>query len=304
MDTVSVVIPVYNKGKYVIESVQSVLQQTYPYFEILLINDGSTDNGEEFMLQLQRQDSRIRYLHQSNQGVSKSRNKGIEQATGKYICFLDADDLYHPHFLQKMIASIRDNEVCYCGQNLVYDNGKHKKGPMKFLKGDILEAYFYNKCTPNTNSWMFKRDFILQHHIQFNENLDWGEDMLFYAQVLTFNTAVQCVKDYLTFYRVGVKQSLSTVDIDKLYKDIDWLSEYKVFLEKVDLPLSRKQAVLSAIDGYRLPALLIYGLWLNKKIISKRKYDQVRQEVENLIKPIQLNNGLRSLKLYFYSKFI
>lgn len=96
----SVIIPVYNKEKFVAKTLKSVLAQTFTDFEIVIVNDGSTDTSEAIIFSIK--DPRIRYFSKSNEGVSVARNFGIEKASADYICFLDADDYWHPEFLQTL----------------------------------------------------------------------------------------------------------------------------------------------------------------------------------------------------------
>lgn len=101
----SVIIPVYNKEKFVEKTLKSVLAQTFTDFEIVIVNDGSTDKSETIIFDTK--DERIRYFPKSNEGVSIARNFGIEKAFADYICFLDADDYWHPDFLQTLHAYIQ-----------------------------------------------------------------------------------------------------------------------------------------------------------------------------------------------------
>lgn len=96
----SIVIPVFNKENFVAETLESVLTQSFSDYEIIIINDGSTDSSEAKILGFE--DSRIRYFSKANEGVAVARNFGIEKATADFICFLDADDYWHPDFLQTM----------------------------------------------------------------------------------------------------------------------------------------------------------------------------------------------------------
>src|SRR5699024_7686273 len=121
-------------------SIESVLAQTYSEFELLLINDGSTDESEDCILDYQKRDSRIKYIKQKNMGVSQARNTGIKSAKYKYLTFLDADDTYDKNFLYKMVSKIKDKNVCYCGHFFVSAN-KKKRAKLKFSCGDILENY-------------------------------------------------------------------------------------------------------------------------------------------------------------------
>lgn len=96
----SVVIPLYNKVNFIQDCLDSVLQQTYENFEIIIVNDGSTDGSEEIVKR--NKDSRIRFFSQENKGVSEARNKGIHEAKGEYIALLDADDYWFPHHLESL----------------------------------------------------------------------------------------------------------------------------------------------------------------------------------------------------------
>jgi glycosyltransferase involved in cell wall biosynthesis len=96
----SIVIPVYNKEKFVAKTIESVLSQTFTDYEIIIVNDGSTDQSEAKISTFK--DNRIQYYSKKNEGVALARNFGIEKATADYICFLDADDYWHPTFLETM----------------------------------------------------------------------------------------------------------------------------------------------------------------------------------------------------------
>ena len=103
---VSVVIPAYNSGKFVAQAVESVLAQTYAPFEIIVVDDGSTDETKDV---LGRFNGQINYIHQANSGPSAARNAGIRVARGAYICFLDADDLWTPDRLAVQMAFMQAN---------------------------------------------------------------------------------------------------------------------------------------------------------------------------------------------------
>ncbi|MCF6130690.1 glycosyltransferase family 2 protein [Flavobacterium wongokense] len=108
----SIVIPVFNKEKFVAKTLQSVLAQPFSDFEVIVVNDGSTDGSEVEILAIQ--DDRIRYFHKKNEGVAIARNFGIEKATADFICFLDADDYWYPDFLKTMhrfIAELPEQKV-------------------------------------------------------------------------------------------------------------------------------------------------------------------------------------------------
>lgn len=102
----SIIIPLYNKEKFVKNTLQSVFDQTFQHYEIIVVNDGSTDKSEEIVLEFK--DSRLKYYFKNNEGVSIARNFGIEKAESEYITFLDADDYWYPDFLSMMFTKIKD----------------------------------------------------------------------------------------------------------------------------------------------------------------------------------------------------
>jgi len=123
MPKVSVIMPIYNKESRIKASIESVLKQTYRDFELILINDGSTDDSEKIAMEYYKKDSRIKYYSQVNQGVSVTRNNGIDIAKGEYISFIDADDEWDRYFLEKILQEVSGNNVCYCG-HYYFINGK------------------------------------------------------------------------------------------------------------------------------------------------------------------------------------
>ena len=121
---VSVIMPAYNAEKYIGESIESVLYQTYPYWELLVIDDGSTDSTKEVVRQFLDLDSRIKYYYQDNGKQGKARNLGIEKSKGEYLAFLDSDDLWFPNKLEIQIHEIieKDVDLIFC-DSYIYSDG-------------------------------------------------------------------------------------------------------------------------------------------------------------------------------------
>lgn len=104
---VSIIMPVYNGEKYIKEAIESIINQTYSNWELLIVDDGSTDNTASIIKEFN--DSRIKYMYQKNQGPSAARNKGLDLAEGNYIAFIDADDMYVNEKLEKQVAYLEEN---------------------------------------------------------------------------------------------------------------------------------------------------------------------------------------------------
>lgn len=128
---VSVIIPAYNCEKYVVEAINSVLAQTYKNWELLVLDDGSKDNTLQVIEEFSKNDSRIKTLpNGKNMGVSATRNRGIELASGEWIAFLDSDDMWHPLKLEKQLRFAEENaaEFLFTGQSFMNEEGNVYKG--------------------------------------------------------------------------------------------------------------------------------------------------------------------------------
>jgi len=165
---ISVIVPVYNVENYLEKCIDSILTQTYKNTEILIIDDGSTDNSGEICDRLSEKDERITVLHKPNGGLSDARNAGLELATGDYISFVDSDDYLEPDFLKILAESLERTgaDVSACRYRMVWENGDSKSigndgktveytgdGPLaEYLYGVNVDPFVWNK--------LYKREII------------------------------------------------------------------------------------------------------------------------------------------------
>ena len=139
----SVVIPLYNKEHYIASTLRSVLTQTFPDYEVIVVDDGSTDNSLQACKTVQS--DKIRIVQQANQGVSAARNKGIELAAGEYICFLDADDTWHPDYLQNIETIVQkypQSDIFVTAYRIIYANGRCKESRRLPQVNGCLPSYW------------------------------------------------------------------------------------------------------------------------------------------------------------------
>ena len=202
MPKVSVVITCYNYGKYLIESIQSALDQTFSCFEIIVIDDGSTDNTRSLMSKYVS-DSRVRYIYQENLGRPKAKNRGIAESKGEFVAFLDADDIWALDKIERQIELFTDPDigVVYCRRNWIDPEGRVITGNERRLRrGNILDFIFVD------NFICFSSSIVRKHLLTavggFDENLPMGIDYDLWTRL-----AARCQFDYvderLVKYRTG-----------------------------------------------------------------------------------------------------
>jgi len=179
---VSVIIPAYNIEKYIQYCVDSVLKNTYENFEVIIVNDGSTDRTEDVCKDLLL-DPRVRLISQGNQGVSAARNTGIRAANGDYITFIDGDDFVDDDYLTYFVnlAENTDSEFCiskYCYKKRGEQQAKDIRTEVysnldatALLLSDVVVVGCWNK--------LYKRSFLIGNNIWFNEDLFYGEGLQF-----------------------------------------------------------------------------------------------------------------------------
>ena len=201
---ISVIVPCYNQGQYLDEAVESVLAQTYQNFEIIIINDGSTEpESIEILKNYHKPKSKV--LHTSNQGVCRARNTAIESAQGKYILPLDADDKIAPTYLEKALKIIENNldvGIVYC-ETILFgaQEGTSTSSPLPKLflgKDSLPEILLHNRIH---NSALYRKsDWQLVNG--YNPNMVYGlEDYDFWLSILATGKKAYLIEEYLYFWR-------------------------------------------------------------------------------------------------------
>ena len=261
----SIVIPLYNKASYIEKTLKSVLKQTFSDYEIIVINDGSTDESEAKVLEFN--DSRIQLYNQENQGVAVARNLGIEKAKYNYIAFLDADDLWMENHLETLENLIQD--FPYAGifasrYQLVFKEGKVTVPKFKGITTDfygIVPDYFdasLNYAVTTSSSvavpkWVFEEIGI------FKPNITSGEDVDIWIRIATKYTVAISNKITASYIHY-IQNSLSKISI--LEHKIKKFNDYK--LEELANPSLKKY-----LDLYRMEYALQYKIRSEERRVGK-----------------------------------
>ena len=188
---ISVIVPVYNTEKYLNKCIDSILSQTFTDFELLLVDDGSTDNSGIICDEYARKDKRVKVFHKENGGVSRARNLGIDNAHGEYLSFIDSDDYIRPTMYAELIAIADKYNVDLVSSDLLINNEvvKHKNIPEntvvseEIVKRDIRPAFSFsgNIALMEFKNKTFRRNTISD--CRFPEELCFQEDLIFMIQV-------------------------------------------------------------------------------------------------------------------------
>lgn len=199
---ISIIVPVYNSADFLHQCVDSILGQTYREFELLLINDGSSDDSLKIMNSFAEQDSRIQVIDKvKNSGVSDTRNIGISLAKGKTICFIDSDDWVEKNYLQVFIDNYVSSDILLL-QNVIRDKPRNLHYKTYNLQNDFTELFLRNNLLyfGGPCGKFFEREIITKNNITFNSKVSYGEDLIFFLEYIKQIQAINIINAALYHY--------------------------------------------------------------------------------------------------------
>ena len=215
--TVSIIMPAKNSGAYLSRCIESCLSQKFTDWELLIINDGSTDDTVEKAMSFSKDDDRIRVLNSKGNGVSAARNYGMELSTGDYIAFIDSDDRIDPEYLSELVelAQKENADISQCSLYYWYDNGtlvqeKETVTAVFYGHDEIMNAYFsgmVGKICLAAWAKLFKRELL--SGIRFDETLAIQEDAFLTFQCCMKASKIACCNRPLYFYYQNPKSVMN-----------------------------------------------------------------------------------------------
>ena len=205
---VSIIIPCYNCEKFIEETLQSLQNQTYKDFEVICINDGSTDKTLDILTKWQSKGISIYVTDQKNSGVSVVRNNGIQKAKGEYIMFLDSDDTFHPECLERLISAVETSgtDVAYCMYNRnrdIVDNCIKEEPYAVQTQTEAMNNLLYRMGEFGFCCYIYKTEKLRSLHLEFDINTKFGEDREFIWKYLSHCQSAAFVDMPLYWYRVN-----------------------------------------------------------------------------------------------------
>lgn len=191
---VSVIVPIYNVEKYIVNGVESLCNQDYANIEIILVDDGSPDKSPELIDELARKDDRIKVIHKKNGGVSSARNVGIKESNGEYIMFVDGDDWVDSSYVSSFVNMVvESNCVIGMNYNYYYDSGRISADSDRIEtidKNIAAESIFNGDIFVAVWNKIYSKEFLKENQIRFNEEIWFGEGMLFNIECLKYSNAI------------------------------------------------------------------------------------------------------------------
>lgn len=213
---ISVIVPVFRVERYLEECVNSILAQEMQSFELILVDDGSDDNCPQICDNYAEMDSRVRVIHQKNQGLAAGRNAGMKIAQGRYIAFCDSDDQVKKDMLSKALIEMesRQADVLIFGYQTIPDGREHFPGFSINYTNNPMDLILDNPKIHSQNEFcfscrfMFRRKFLLENSLYFDEEILIGEDMPFNTECIMSAKEIAILHESLYIYRTDNQNSI------------------------------------------------------------------------------------------------
>ena len=322
---ISIVIPVYNAEKYLEQCLNSIKNQTYKNFEVILVNDGSIDHSESICMDFVKVDTRFKYFTKVNGGASSARNFGLDNVTGNYITFIDADDWVDENHLEVLINNIKDNNSDMAVSSIkkfdnsnnfyfrVYSNEeKYLLNYNKFNRVEFL--VILPKLIPANNSYkvavskLFKKELVTD--VRFDESIVYGEDLEFFFKIYNNINSISYIDEVTYVYRLHDERSSSK--FGQLHMEQE-LAIYKKMYEKIEelgLPTIHYYTTIRDLLEFRRDYLenrVLFNEYL-EFLEAKEKSVTYPKELISIIVPIYnvspyLHLCLESIKNQTYPHF-
>lgn len=271
---ISVIIPVYGVEKYIRQCLDSVINQTYKNLEIIIVNDGTKDNSmkivEEYL-----DDERIKVINKENGGLSSARNRGMGEATGEYISFVDSDDWLEINIYQEVAKILeKDDEIIVFNYNRYsqkYDKYRRKILKLRYLPNEILFRNLNGECWNK----IYKRSFLIENKFKFYEGVIY-EDIFWEIETIHLVKKIKflnyCGYNYRYDREGSIINTLNILDIRKSYLKV---------IEKVDSILNNNSNFnLTKLQKKRLK---LFRLELDLKLKEKVKFEELKEKLNEYI---------------------
>ncbi|MBE5773438.1 MAG: glycosyltransferase family 2 protein [Clostridiales bacterium] len=305
---VSIIIPVYNVEAVLRRCIDSIFNQSFLYFELLLINDGSSDSSGRICDEYAKSDSRVRVIHKENAGPSSARNLGIQAAAGKYIMFCDSDDYVHPLWCETMLNTIVKHpramvvsDVFRVEDGIVKEDARRNTGEI-----EVEESYFslYKKgISAYTVNKIYDADIIRKNRLMFMEDCRFSEDAAFNAEYCRYCEEIVYIRKQLYYYVQNTESLMNRyhADLFSLHFLPFWcrlpLIKEKELGEYCDIWLYQFQHLFGNVFDARNSMTFLQKLQYNHRMMNTKEF---RYCLEHAAGKNENSLSLRILKTHNY----
>ncbi|MBR1416984.1 MAG: glycosyltransferase family 2 protein [Bacilli bacterium] len=308
-DLVSVVVPLYNKEEYILECANSIINQTYKNIEIIIVNDGSSDNSKKICEQLAKKDKRINLINQKNLGTYMARYNGIKNSHGKYIMFIDADDYIRVdaiEILYNTISKEKCDVIRFNPEIISNNNTKNNyiyKGKELIEKDDIFNCLLTSNYLNSLCLCFYERK-LFNNIKPIEKNIINGEDFLLNLDVFSKVDKVLFLNDYLYYYRYNINSTTKKIDYKQILNNINnfiyCFDKYYIYVNKWDK--SDKYKMLASYKILEQTLSILFNFF--NVNISKKKFINICKQImeSNVYKNVYKYMSYKDMKKIIKNK--
>lgn len=282
---ISVIVPVYNVEEYLPVCLNSILDQTYPVYELILVDDGSEDNSGIICEQYAKKDSRIKVIHKKNGGLSSARNAGIDIADGSYIAFIDSDDVVHPEYLERMLLTAKKENADIVACHFIKGENCQWK-PLKTGKEIRVGSQILDKMNVDdvvvTVAWnkLYRRELFINTELRYPEGKI-HEDMFLTPQLLYHAKKMVLISEELYFYRQRPDSIMSASFSTKKLQSLEAIEFRILFFQKI----GKKNIETREYESYIRKTIQLYS-----EMSQVSGYDQEKKQIFDKLMTICASN--------------
>ena len=289
MAEVSIIVPVYQVEKYIRQCVDSILAQTFTDFELILVDDGSKDKSGQICDEYARMDTRVKVIHKENGGLSDARNKGMDQASGKYFMFVDSDDYIAPTMIECLYESILNEnaDIAVCNYLYYFENDR-KKNFATNIKSEVLsgaEIFYNRKNERNYGIWTVAWNKLYKSEVFGNIRFRLGkyhEDEFWANDIYQMDIKVIMIPECLYYYR---QRDNSIMGKKSIARNLDIL---EAFQERIYIYLQEEKY---ADQAYKVLIYSLEYLEESKRLITneaeRKKYIQAEKLTKDIVNQLK-----------------
>ena len=289
MAEVSIIVPVYQVEKYIRQCVDSILAQTFTDFELILVDDGSKDKSGQICDEYARMDTRVKVIHKENGGAADTRNRGMDQAVGNYVMFVDSDDYIAPTMIECLYQNILNEnaDIAACNYLYFFENDR-KKDFATNVKSEVLtgkEIFYYRKNERNYGFWtvvwnkLMKRETVGK--VRFRSG-KYYEDEFWANEIYQMDIKIVTIPECLYYYR---QHENSTMRQKKIARSLDLIEAYQ---ERIYIYLKEQKY---ADQAYKVLVYSLEYLEESKRLITnedeRKKYIQAEKRTKDIVNQLK-----------------